>query len=1450
MYSSTMVINYKNRYNIPGGEYYLYSLDEGFDLPQYSQDKIAISRFDDTTVSLSSVFVGMLRSASEVDFLVTDDDTNDAIYHGIMDGATKSFYYTSSAQVIPLQPYLNLSAMDLNLFNNQRLTLTLKAKGDFSSGSNNAKDQISFPIYIDFEKPQLDSCKIREENGRVYIDLVLYDNHYLQDVQLMTGDATNPKLISQYAVPIYDEERGGYTNTTIDITKYVNNIIDNKLVLAIEDYAFNKSIVEIDMLGDKKDEGTDALIKNNGIKTDSVQENEWTTSNEEDFVISMAGVLTEYKGTADIVILPNNVLSIADSVFEDNTIIKKVVFNEGCTLIGQYCFLNCINLEQVELSSTIVFDYVASRDCFEGCMSLKEVDLSMTKGTTVAAYMFMNCTSLERVKLNTEISLIYNHAFSGCSNLTEINMEDTKLTAVGRAAFYSCGSLQSIAFPETFVDIESMAFKGAGIKTITLLRKDSLPNIATYQTETTFSNADAVVYVSKELKELTEAHEKWGWFHKIYAIEDMYEITDKTLTKYIGQNEQIVMPKIINVIGDGAFANTPVKIVQYYSSISSIGQSAFEGSKLESFVLGVDVVNIGDYAFRNCAELKQISVSSSIPATIGSSVFDGVAEDFKILVPLGTDDLFRAAWTEYADLIMFQEFVIQDGILMSYRGTSPYIVVPDGVTGISKQAFAGNKSLISVELPDSVVYLDALSFSECSSLQFIHFGESLSILPESVLYNATALTEVELGANLKEVRTQAFYGTSSLSSVELPEGLEQIGNSAFVNSGIQSITIPASVYKMESYAFGACFNLKYVEIKADIDIMDLLFRNSRNIEQFIFRGDINNMNYEDLYDLPELQTVEFYGDVNYIGKQYFSMCNKLTSVVFYGNVGTIGAWAFTNNPSLSSMVFYGDLDCLKDSATNMCPNLKYFTVAEGNEYLESDENHVLYNKGKTTLKRQPAHFDYEGVYYMPESVTSVEQYAFSYGNQYLASVEHHDTFFAILYIERADHVQDKLTDIVLSKRLIYVADHAFKGNDNLISVLIPYGSALKGIGKAAFANNKSLEYINLRSGVEMIGESAFAYTALRELELPDTINEIGARAFEGSSIEKIEMPRGVKNISSYLFANTTRLTSVIMHDGIESIGDYAFYESKIKVIQFGLNVRSIGAYAFANTDIENVELPEGLQYIEAGAFSNTKLREIRFFDKLVYVGEKSFENAYMLSKVFNTPKEIHVEAFAGCSSLSYIEWGNTKEIYSFAFKDCTSLAKLDLNEGFYELGAYSFINCTALQEINIPSSMSTQNFTTAFKGCTLLSRININPLSDSFVYVDDVLFSNDMTMLLRYPVGKGDTVYVVPEGVTYIAYEAFMNNKSLTRVVLPQSLNTIGVRAFFGTDNLREYVFKSTKAPNLLAEYCADRSDWYENFIMSVEDIGEARRLTIFTPEGSDYSGIVWKKYFVFGGNL
>ena len=125
-----------------------------------------------------------------------------------------------------------------------------------------------------------------------------------------------------------------------------------------------------------------------------------------------------------------------------------------------------------------------------------------------------------------------------------------------------------------------------------------------------------------------------------------------------------------------------------------------------------------------------------------------------------------------------------------------------GLTEVAARAFAGMTNLTNVSLPYTVDAIGAGAFKDDVSLTSFYMPWNLKVIEDRTFEGCTGLESfTQITKDLTKIGRYAFRGCTNLKEFYFYENLEVIGDYAFANSGLESLTIPPSLYKVGDYAF-------------------------------------------------------------------------------------------------------------------------------------------------------------------------------------------------------------------------------------------------------------------------------------------------------------------------------------------------------------------------------------------------------------------------------------------------------------------------------------------------------------------------------------------------------------------------------------------------------------------------------------------------------------------------
>lgn len=363
-------------------------------------------------------------------------------------------------------------------------------------------------------------------------------------------------------------------------------------------------------------------------------------------------------------------------------------------------------------------------------------------------------------------------------------------------------------------------------------------------------------------------------------------------------------------------------------------------------------------------------------------------------------------------------------------------------------------------------------------------------------------------------------------------------------------------------------------------------------------------------------------------------------------------------------------------------NLTEKVTNAGTEYTVESLEESAFNYSKVTNLTLPSTIKTIGYYCfassqiasisLPDALESIDDYAF-YGCRSLKSIEIPDnvsemgpnngSVFSTCYA---------LETVKLPKKLTYICKSAFYNCNALKNVVIPEN--VTEIRRVAFNKCESLETINIPDKVTAIGDGAFGdCTALANVTgSMNGVKTIGEEAFFKTKIAKFHIPDALEEIGSRAFTGSALESVSIGENPNFSIYGEGIYTSNYSMLVFFLpksaakdvwvaeGCTGIGGGAFQLTNVETVHLPSSVIAIDDFAFCQTPLKSINLSDDIVLIGEQAFASTNLTSvKLPQGLRYIADATFAGCEKLTSVTIGsNVKEMGIRQFYNCKALAEL------------------------------------------------------------------------------------------------------------------------------------------------------------------------------------------------
>ncbi len=942
----------------------------------------------------------------------------------------------------------------------------------------------------------------------------------------------------------------------------------------------------------------------------------------------------------------------------------------------------------------------------------------------------------------------------------------------------------------------------------------------------------------------------WDRIHKDIKIKtsvtvDGLEYKVKTVksTAFKGEGiTSIVLPDSnseINIENNAFEGCTDLSSASFGTSVTEIGNSLFKGcTSLQSFTTSA-ASGIGTYAFSGCIKLTEVSLKSNVK-TISESAFLGCSSLTTISLPDSVTTLGPSVFRECTAL--------------------KTVNLPPNLSTIPSTLFYGCSALESISIPGSVKSFGFQAFYNCTSLKSVTFSEGIKSIQARELFAGCAFTEVSIPSTVEELyvdgknakheqwpsvlesinvdpdnpnfksvdgvlyskdgntlylcprskvgslETTANIGNmacwnSSLTSVKLLEGCISVADSAFSRSSIESIILPNTLEEIGSSAFSGCKFLKEIELPKTLT----------KIEDNVFS------------DCTKLSMTEIPSGIRSVGAHSFDGCTNVKLTALPDSLIAIGEFAFNNtgiekieigsvsSVSVDRYAFGGDklksvtlgkvvpVDNLTEADYRYMfygPNLEAisttsdFTLWSQKGVLSIGPNGQLYSCLPTASGKITIPSNVSSIFGAFRDCTKITEIEFESSNSTVtinSGSIYHGSFEGCT----------ELTSVNLPNVIIAETESdTFNGCTNLSSVLI---KTIDRIPDRAFSNTKltdlvisdysNIKYVGIRalmgmnitsfdaSGVD-VGYEAFKNCSKLTEFKTDSKTTLRTGALENTAIKKLTI-----YIDSAVKLEISGGSSTL--SGVASRLCYGCSElSEVTFVKNSSTRLIIGESTFEGcTSLKTISVPEDLSrvYLAYKAFSNSGLISLDIATSSCFFNPSSFENCKDLNAVNITSVSsmgIYNGVFRNCTSLNSVSISNLSSLDLSAFYGCTSLKTLKLGTGTLSPLPTDSINFDA-------NGLSVET-------------IDIGKFSGS----NDVLINLlNYSSIKNFICSESNEIYAVSDGAVYllsgnVPVTLLMCSKTVTELIIPETVKTIGEHAFDGCTAL-----KKVKFPNSLENY-------------------------------------------------
>ncbi len=507
--------------------------------------------------------------------------------------------------------------------------------------------------------------------------------------------------------------------------------------------------------------------------------------------------------------------------------------------------------------------------------------------------------------------------------------------------------------------------------------------------------------------------------------------------------------------------------------VTSIGYEAFKNNKgITSIVIPEGVTDVGYSAFFMCMSLAKVS----LPDTL-----------------------------EHVDTYAFNTFIATE-----------FDKIPANIKWIGESSFQKAK-IATIDLPEGLTHIGNKAFFN-AEMESLTLPESVTEYGEHIFYGCPNLSYVELPANMKELPLGIFWSCKALKRINLPNGLEKIGNAAFYGSGLEKLTIPASVKVIDNWAFAWLTNMQTIDIPDTVESIGFnAYIYSKGVKTINLGSGVKTIGKDafhtwnvDLGDAP-VMNVKAEATATALRRSGYGQEILLNGVPYTGYNGvsfTDGTFSympisdtevqvvgFNSSAAPGEFTLPAEVYCEGDDRTYTVTSIKERTFFQNQNIFKLNLPDTIEDTGERAFDQM---FNVCEVN-IPKNLKNVGYQAFGYFGWDAKSIGLQFNLDQVLEIPGTveswgdcGFAGNMHKAVVVGEGVEYIGTYGLYGLANATSVTLP--STLKRIGNFALQSCKSLTSIEIPDGVTFIGDGAFSGTPLESIQLPEGLTYIGRGA--------------------------------------------------------------------------------------------------------------------------------------------------------------------------------------------------------------------------------------------------------------------------------------------------------------------------------------------------------------------